>query len=202
MNELHLFAGSGGGILGGLLLGHRPVCAVEFEKDARDKLIQRQREGALPWFPIWDDVCTFDGKPWKGIADIVCGGFPCQDISPAGFRRGIQQGTRSGLWAEMARIIHEVGPLRSSETWKDTSRLSHRLIGLWKNFAGREMNGRIKKKIACHPTFAEWMMNWPEMWSGSQELEMDKFQAWLHLHSKHFQENKSRLTNDESDKPK
>ena len=110
MNELHLFAGSGGGILGGLLLGHRPVCAVEFEKDARDKLIQRQREGALPWFPIWDDVCTFDGKPWKGIADIVCGGFPCQDISPAGFRRGIQQGTRSGLWAEMARIIHEVGP--------------------------------------------------------------------------------------------
>lgn len=80
------------------------------------------------------------------------------------------------------------GPIRSNETWKDTSRLSHRLIGMWLNFSGREMNGRIKKKIACHPIFAEWMMNWPEMWSASQELEMDKFQAWLRLHSKPFQD--------------
>lgn len=80
------------------------------------------------------------------------------------------------------------GPLRLTETWQDTSRLSHRLIGLWKNFKNREMNARIKQKIACHPIFAEWMMGWPEMWSASQELEMDKFQAWLHLHSKPYQE--------------
>jgi len=60
LNELHLFAGSGGGILGGLLLGHRPVCAVEWDLDARKKLIQRQKDGALPRFPIWDDVSTFD----------------------------------------------------------------------------------------------------------------------------------------------
>lgn len=80
------------------------------------------------------------------------------------------------------------GPIRSSETWRDTSRLSHRLIGLWKNFAKREMNGRIRQTIACHPIFAEWMMGWPEMWSDSSELEMDKFQAWLHLHSKFFQD--------------
>ena len=109
MNELHLFAGSGGGILGGLLLGHKPICAVEWDKDARDKLIQRQKDGCLPRFPIWDDVSTFDGKPWKGIADIVCGGFPCQDISPAGQRKGLA-GERSGLWSEMARIISEVEP--------------------------------------------------------------------------------------------
>lgn len=83
------------------------------------------------------------------------------------------------------------GPIRSNETWRDTGRLSHRLIGLWKNFAEREMNGRIKQKIACHPIFAEWMMNWPEMWSGSQELEMGKFQAWLRLHSKPYLENKT-----------
>lgn len=80
------------------------------------------------------------------------------------------------------------GPIRSNETWRNTGRLSHRLIGLWKSFAKRELNGRIKQKIACHPTFAEWMMNWPEMWSGSQELEMDKFHQWLHLHSKPFQD--------------
>jgi hypothetical protein len=80
------------------------------------------------------------------------------------------------------------GPLRSTETWKDTSRLSHRLIGFWKNFKNREMNARIKQKIACHPIFAEWMMGWPEMWSASQELETDKFQAWLRLHSEPYQE--------------
>lgn len=111
LNELHLFAGAGGGILGGLLLGNRPVCAVEREPAAREMLLARQRDGSLPRFPIWDDVCTFDGKPWCGIVDVVCGGFPCQDISPAGRRRGIQ-GERSGLWAEMARIIGEVQPSR------------------------------------------------------------------------------------------
>ena len=109
MNELHLFAGGGGGILGGLLLGHRPMCAVEFDKHAREVLIARQRDGSLPRFPIWDDVTTFDGRPWKGKIDILCGGFPCQDISSAGSGAGIT-GEKSGLWKEMARIIHEVQP--------------------------------------------------------------------------------------------
>ena len=110
MNELHLFAGAGGGILGGMLLGHTTVCAVEIEEYCRKTLLQRQRDGVLPWFPIWDDVQTFDGKPWRGIADIVCGGFPCQDISACGTGEGLD-GERSGLWLEMARIVGEVEPL-------------------------------------------------------------------------------------------
>jgi DNA (cytosine-5)-methyltransferase 1 len=81
MNELHLFAGAGGGILGGHLLGHRTVCEVEIEEYPRNILLQRQRDKILPWFPIWDDITTFDGKPWKGAVDIISGGFPCQDIS-------------------------------------------------------------------------------------------------------------------------
>ena len=109
MNELHLFAGAGGGILGGMLLGHRTVCAVEIDPYCRKVLLQRQRDGILPWFPIWDDVRTFDGKPWRGVVDVVCGGFPCQDISVAGKGAGID-GERSGLWGEMARIIGEVQP--------------------------------------------------------------------------------------------
>ena len=109
MNELHLFAGAGGGILGGMLLGHTPVCAVEIEPYCRKVLLQRQRDGILPKFPIWDDVCTFDGKPWRGLVDVVCGGFPCQDISAAGKGAGIE-GERSGLWKEMARIIGEIRP--------------------------------------------------------------------------------------------
>ena len=109
MNELALFAGAGGGILGGKLLGWRTVCAVEWEQYAACVLAARQNDGLLPPFPIWDDVQTFDGKPWQGIVDVVSGGFPCQDISAAGKGAGID-GKRSGMWKEMARIIHEVRP--------------------------------------------------------------------------------------------
>lgn len=92
-----------------MLLGHTCVCAVEIEPYCRKVLLQRQRDRILPKFPIWDDVCTFDGKPWRGLVDVVCGGFPCQDISCAGRRAGIS-GKRSGLWGEFARIIGEVRP--------------------------------------------------------------------------------------------
>ena len=109
MNELALFAGAGGGILGGHLLGWRTVCAVEFAEYPRRVLLARQRDGLLPTFPIWDDVRTFDGKPWRGKVDVVSGGFPCQDISVAGSGGGLD-GERSGLWLEMARIIGEVQP--------------------------------------------------------------------------------------------
>ena len=109
MNELALFAGAGGGILGGHLLGWRTVCAVEWEPYAASVLAQRQNDGLLPAFPIWDDVQTFDGRPWRGVVDVVSGGFPCQDISVAGKGAGIE-GSRSGMWTHMARIIGEVRP--------------------------------------------------------------------------------------------
>jgi len=109
MNELALFAGAGGGILAGELLGWRCICAVEFEPYCAAVLAQRQNDGVFPACPIWDDVRTFDGRPWRGRVDVVSGGFPCQDISAAGKGAGIS-GERSGLWAEFARIIGEVRP--------------------------------------------------------------------------------------------
>jgi len=109
MNELALFAGAGGGILGGHLLGWRTVCAVEWEPYPASVLCARQNDGLLPTFPIWDDVQTFDGKPWRGIVDVISGGFPCQDISVAGNGDGLD-GERSGMWKQMARIIGEVRP--------------------------------------------------------------------------------------------
>jgi len=109
MNELALFAGAGGGILGGHLLGWRTVCAVEWEPYPASVLCARQNDGIIPPFPIWDDVQTFDGKPWRGIVDVVSGGFPCQDISSAGGGAGIT-GSRSSMWKHMARIIGEVRP--------------------------------------------------------------------------------------------
>ena len=109
MRELHLFAGIGGGILGGILGGNVCVGAVELDPHCRQVLLQRQRDEALPWFPVWDDVRTFDGTSWCGRVDIVAGGFPCTDISSAGNRAGLG-GEHSGLWREMARIIRQVGP--------------------------------------------------------------------------------------------
>lgn len=109
LRTMHLFAGAGGGILADVLLGHQPVCAVEINEYCQQVLSARQKDGFIPWFPIFDDVTKFDGRPWRGLVDVVAGGFPCQDISVAGKGAGID-GKQSGLWSEMARIIGEVRP--------------------------------------------------------------------------------------------
>lgn len=109
MNELALFAGVGGGILGGTLLGWSTVCAVEIDPYCRSVLLARQYDRCLPKFPIWDDIRTFDGRPWQGSIDVITGGFPCQGISSAGARKGLAD-SRSGLWFEMLRVIGEVRP--------------------------------------------------------------------------------------------
>lgn len=109
LRTLHLFAGAGGGILADLLLGHVPVCAVESDLHCARVLSARQSDGILPWFPIFEDVKTFDGRPWRGLVDVVAGGFPCQDLSWAGAGAGLS-GSKSGLWYEMARVVSEVLP--------------------------------------------------------------------------------------------
>jgi DNA (cytosine-5)-methyltransferase 1 len=106
MNELELFAGAGGGILAAQLLGHRTVCAVESNPYRIRRLMQRQNEGHLPPFPIWDDVRTFDGRPWRGIVDCVSGGFPCQAYSSAARGKNVAD----DLWPEMRRIVADVAP--------------------------------------------------------------------------------------------
>jgi DNA (cytosine-5)-methyltransferase 1 len=104
MNELALFAGAGGGTLAAELLGIRTICAVEIVEFAKDRLAQRQNEHILEPFPIWDDIRTFDGRPWKGEVDIISGGFPCQPFSTATHGKP----TATDLWPEMLRIIEEV----------------------------------------------------------------------------------------------
>lgn len=109
MNELALFAGSGGGILGGKLLGWSTIGAVEIAPYQRENLLARQRDGFLPRFPIWDNVKTFDGNPWRGYVDVVTGGFPCKGVSTTGPGGGLLH-PDSALWHEQARIIREVMP--------------------------------------------------------------------------------------------
>lgn len=135
LRELHLFAGAGGGILGGLLLGHTPVCAVEIDAYCRKVLEARQRDGCLPQFPIYEDVRQFDGRPWHGRVDVVAGGFPCQPWSQAGKRKGADDPRH--LWPEMARIVEEVRPTyvfaenvslaALEEPWRDLRGLGYRV---------------------------------------------------------------------------
>jgi DNA (cytosine-5)-methyltransferase 1 len=106
MRELALFAGAGGGILGGKLLGWRTVCAVEIDPYCQRVLFARQRDGMLEPFPIWDDVRTFDGTRWRGHVDVISGGFPCQPFSSAARGRN----NAIDLWPEMLRIISECRP--------------------------------------------------------------------------------------------
>lgn len=62
-----------------------------------------------PDVPIYDDVRALEGSEVPHI-DILCGGFPCQDVSSGGKRAGIKEGTRSGLWYEYSRLIGEIRP--------------------------------------------------------------------------------------------
>lgn len=112
---LHLFAGAGGGILADLLLGHVCVGAVEIDSYCQQVLHARQKDGFFPWFPIFSDVKTFKGKPWRGKIDILAGGSPCKGISsartnnPANGRPGIDGGS-SELFYEYIRIAGEAQP--------------------------------------------------------------------------------------------
>lgn len=109
MNSLHLFSGIGGGILADKILGNAIVGAVEIEPYCRAVLKQHQEEGLIEPFPLFNDVRTFKGDEIEQPIDLICGGFPCQDISVAGKGAGIQ-GERSGLFYELIRVCRTCKP--------------------------------------------------------------------------------------------
>lgn len=86
----------------------RTVCYVEREAFAAEHLAEKGRAGALGDAPIWSDLSTFDGGPWRGVVDLVTAGFPCQPFSDAGQRRG--DADERAVWPEIARIIEECEP--------------------------------------------------------------------------------------------
>lgn len=110
MNGLALCAGIGGLELGvGLAVPEfRTVCYVEGEAYAASILAARMAEGCLAQAPIWDDLRTFDGRPWRGVVDILTAGYPCQPFSLAGKRRGVDD--ERHLWPDIARVIEECEP--------------------------------------------------------------------------------------------
>jgi len=108
LRVLDLVSGIGGFSLGLERAGMETVAFCEIDPYCRAVLKKH-----WPEVPCYDDITTLTANQLAadGIAvDVICGGFPCQDISLAGRGGGIAEGTRSGLWSEYARLIGELRP--------------------------------------------------------------------------------------------
>jgi len=109
MRCLDLFSG-----IGGIALALRPyvqtVAYCEIEPYCQAVLLERMQSGELDSAPIWDDVTTLNSEILDTDIDIICGGFPCQDVSVAGRQAGIAEGTRSGLFFHVMRLVREFRP--------------------------------------------------------------------------------------------
>ena len=104
ITEFHLFAGIGGGIYGGELLGHTCCAGVEIDEYCKKVLRQRQEDGWMNEFPIYGDIRGLNGSDFKGSFEILCGGFPCQAFSYAAHGKNIEE---KNLWPEMFRFVRE-----------------------------------------------------------------------------------------------
>lgn len=87
----------------------RTILYCEYEPKAQEILQARMRDGLIDPAPIWPDVRTLEGAQFHGRLDAVVGGFPCQDLSLAGKRAGLGEGTRSGLFFDLLRVATDSG---------------------------------------------------------------------------------------------
>lgn len=101
--------------VGGLDLGlklamptSRTVAYMEIEAYACEILVKRMQEKILDPAPLWSDIKSFDGKPWRGKVDLITGGYPCQPFSVAGKKLGEKDPRH--LWPHVRRIVSEVEP--------------------------------------------------------------------------------------------
>lgn len=104
MKILDLFSGIGGFSLGLERAGMQTIAFCEVDPVCRQVLKKH-----WPNVPIFEDVKTLTAKDIHDTVDVICGGFPCQDISLAGRGAGLA-GERSGLWYEYHRLIEEIRP--------------------------------------------------------------------------------------------
>lgn len=107
---ISLCAGVGGLDLGLHIAepGYRAVCYVERNGFAAATLVARMADASLAAAPVWDDLRSFDGRPWRGRVHIVTAGYPCQPFTLSGSRLGKDDPRH--LWPDVARIIGEVQP--------------------------------------------------------------------------------------------
>jgi len=112
MNELSLFSGAGGGLLGSKLLGWNPIGYVEWDDYCQRVIAARIKDGLLPNAPIFGDIRTFIdsgcAELYRGITDVVTGGFPCQPFSVAGKQKGAED--KRNMWPATKDVIRIVQP--------------------------------------------------------------------------------------------
>ena len=142
---LDVCAGSGIGSAAFEAIGLcRTVCYIERDPYCQRLIEQRMQDGWLQPAPIWDDLRTFDGRPWRGLVDFVFGGIPCQPHSLAGKRAGGSD--ERDLWPDFWRVVRELGP---------SVVLVENVPGLLSSDRGR-MFGRILGDLASGGYDAEW----------------------------------------------
>lgn len=112
MRELSLFTGAGGGLLGTHLLGWTPCGYVEFNSHCQKAIAKRIKDGFLPVAPIFTDVREFvqsgAAEQYRGIAEVVTAGFPCQPFSTAGKQQA--ENDERNMWPATRDVIRLVRP--------------------------------------------------------------------------------------------
>ena len=160
---LSLCAGGGGLDLGLMLAepGYHTRAYVEWDGWPRSVLIAAQRAGYFAPAPIWDDLRSFDARPFCGAFDILLAGYPCQPFSAAGKRDGADDPRH--LWPEVGRVIAECRPHgSSSKKSPDMSALALRpsceSFGTWATRLRRACSARQK---SARRTSASASLSWP-----------------------------------------
>ena len=110
LSVLSLCAGVGGLDLGIRMAqpNARTICFVEIEAFACEILATRMEDKTMDEAPIWTDLRTFDGKPWRGLVDCITAGYPCQPFSVAGKQKGKDDPRH--LWPDVFRVVQEISP--------------------------------------------------------------------------------------------
>ena len=86
----------------------RTVCFVERNSFAAAALVARMTDASLAPAPVWGNLKSFDGRPWRGRAHILTAGYPCQPFRFSGLRKGEEDPRH--LWPDVARITSEIAP--------------------------------------------------------------------------------------------
>lgn len=172
-----LFDGSGGFPLAGLLSGIRPVWASEIEPFPIRVTTKR-----LPDMKHYGDVSKIDGGKVEPV-DIITFGSPCQDLSVAGKREGIEQGARSSLFFQAIRIIKEMRAATDG---------SYPTFIIWENVPGALSSGggqdfrRVLEEV-CGIKEADVSIPRPAKWSNAGEIVGDGFSvAWRMLDAQYW----------------
>lgn len=109
-NILSICSGGGGLDLGMHLAmpNARVVCYVENEAFACETLASKMEAGLMDQAPIWTNLRTFDGNPWRRVVDCIVGGYPCQPFSISGRKKGEHDPRH--LWPRILGLVREIDP--------------------------------------------------------------------------------------------